>query len=232
MRKHSTFNLQSPTPKGARAARPRVGWFCFRGRAARAPFAGGLLVLLAGAALAAGQSNGVPGAADYAKFSTFIADRNIFDPNRVPHHYTPGYHPPRPRARAEAPDTMLVGTMSYAKGMFAFFSGNSPELQKVLQAGQSIAGYTVAAIVPGGVRLESADKKDEIELKVGDGLRQEDGKWVFAAAGSLLVASGAPEATNSAGSPGETAAPAAPPSATEQNDVLKRLMELREKENQ
>ena len=28
------------------------------------------------------QSNGVPGPTDYATFSRFITDRNIFDPNR------------------------------------------------------------------------------------------------------------------------------------------------------
>lgn len=211
------------------------GWFeAGRGLLGGFRFRPGLAipVLLASATLVFAQSNGVPGPEDYAKFSAFITDRNIFNPNRQPHHYAPGYHPPRAPVRTAAPDTRLVGTMSYEKGIFAFFSGNSAEMQKVLQAGQTIADYKVAAVAPGRVRLESADKKDEIELKVGDGLRQEDGKWVFAKAGTLPVAPVAPETVNSAGSPGGNAAPVVPPSASQQNDVLKRLMELREKENQ
>ena len=31
------------------------------------------------------SSNGVPGDQDYAKFASFVTDRNIFDPNRYPH---------------------------------------------------------------------------------------------------------------------------------------------------
>lgn len=191
----------------------------------------GLAAALAGAGNACAQSNGVPGPTDYAKFSSFVTDRNIFDPNRQPH-YTSIYHPRiRTQIRNSAPDVQLVGTMSYEKGLFAFFNGNSTELKKALQVNEKIADYTVAAIAPGRVRLESADKKQQLELKVGDGLRQENGKWTFVEAGKL------PEMASAsvAGSPssGENSTPAAPPpSATEQNDVLKRLMELREKENQ
>ena len=83
---------------------------------------------------------------------------------------------------------MLVGTMSYEKGMFAFFNGNSTDLKKALQAGEKIADYTVTDIAPSVVKLESADKKQQLELKVGDGLRQENGKWVLSGAGELPAA--------------------------------------------
>ncbi len=41
-----------------------------------------LAAVLAAGAGACAQSNGVPGPADYSKFSQFVTDRNIFDPNR------------------------------------------------------------------------------------------------------------------------------------------------------
>ena len=51
------------------------------------PVASRLLALaLSGGHAAFAQSNGVPGPQDYAAFSHFITDRNIFDPNRVPHY--------------------------------------------------------------------------------------------------------------------------------------------------
>ena len=96
-----------------------------------------LAAMMAGGAGAFAQLKGVPGPTEYSNFSTFVTDRNIFDPNRVPHFYsstTP--FRPRPTTRIRnVPALTLVGTMSYEKGMFAFFNGNSSELQKVLQVG-------------------------------------------------------------------------------------------------
>ena len=135
---------------------------------------------VASATFAFAQSNGVPGPTDYAKFSPFVTDRNIFDPSRS--RIITRRAPARERGRASrnsAPGIMLVGTMSYEKGMFAFFNGNSADLKKALQAGDKIADYTVTDISPSRVTLESADKKQQLKLKVGDGLRQENGKWVF-----------------------------------------------------
>jgi hypothetical protein len=110
-----------------------------------------LPVLLAAPPPAFAQSNTVPGPTDYAAFSRFIADRNIFDPNRTPHDavHEPAYHP---RVSRTAPVFTLVGTMSYAKGMFAFFDGNQPDLRKVLYTADSnsIAGFTVAGITLSG----------------------------------------------------------------------------------
>ena len=129
---------------------------------------------------------------------------------------------------------MLVGTMSYEKGMFAFFNGNNADLKKAMQAGEKIADYTVTDISAGRVKLESADKKQQLDLKVGDGLRQENGKWVFSGASELPAGTNSAEPTGSSSgeSSSEASAPAAPSSTGEPNDVLKRLMQLREKENQ
>jgi hypothetical protein len=133
------------------------------------------------------------------------------------------------------PGIELVGIMSYEKGPFAFFNSNISEDRKALQVGNKIAGYTITAMTSDSVGLESADKKDQLELKVGDGLQQAGSKWVLAKAGELPVVISAPEAAPSAASnpvDSSTPAPATPPSASAPNDVLKRLMEQREKENQ
>jgi hypothetical protein len=195
-----------------------------------------LAAVLAGGTGAFAQSNGVPDATNYVQFSRFVTDRNIFDPNRTPHYY-PSNTRPRTRTRTRsnaAPGIMLVGTMSYEKGLFAFFNGNNADLKKALRVADKIADYTVTDISPGRVKLESADKKQQLELKVGDGLRQENGKWVFSGAGELPAGTSSTETTSAASGAGssETGAPATPSSATEPNDVLKRLMQLREKENQ
>jgi len=191
-----------------------------------------LAAVLAGGAGVFAQSNGVPGDTDYPKFSQFVTDRNIFDPARQPHYYSSSsYHPrPRPGVRNLAPALTLVGTMSYEKGLFAFFNGNSSDLKKALQVGDKIADYTVVDISPNRVKLETADKKKQFEMKVGDAMRQENGRWVFAEAGDLSSEPGPTETTGSSNS--ENPTPATPASANQPNDVLKRLMELREKENQ
>ena len=143
MKKHSTFNIQRPTSKDAGGSHWMLAVGCWLLNVSRFRLVGGALLLMAGATPTFAQSNGAPGPTDYAKFSAFVTDRNIFDPNRQPHSYVPGYHPkPRPRTRTEAPDIMLVGTMSYEKGMFAFFNGNSADLKKAMRVGEKIADYT------------------------------------------------------------------------------------------
>jgi len=194
---------------------------------------GVLLAVLASGTTASAQSNGVPGPADYARFSSFITDRNIFDPGRFAHNSAT----PRrifTQQRRSAPAFTLVGTMSYEKGMFAFFDGNNSELRKVLYQSESnsIAGFTVAEITPAGVTLQTADKKQKVQLKIGDAMRQEGSSWQLAGQGGGLFAGA---------SAGESAAPAAvdnsapdtgsaPASTGEPNDILKKLMQQREQE--
>lgn len=185
---------------------------------------------LTGGFIAGAQSNKTPGAADYPAFSGFVTERNIFDPNRVPHTvYTPRVRTTRTtthtRTSNSAPTFSIVGTMSYEKGLFAFFNGNSSDLKRVLPVNARIAGYTVAKIVSGRVLLVSDDKKEQLELKVGEVMRQDSGKWTLSDAGELPTGT-SNTATGSSAS-GDTAAPSP---ALGQNDVLKRLMELRKKE--
>lgn len=196
------------------------------------------LALAGGFGAQAQTNNNVPKDTDYAKFSQFVTERNIFDPTRQPH-YTNRPRTTRTtrttRTSSSAPAFTLVGTMSYGKGLFAFFNGNNAELKQALPVSEKIAGYTVVEISRTVVKLESADKKEKLELKIGDGMRQENGKWQpTAKSESVGGTSTTPETTSASGGDGSTTAgePAKPSSAIEGNDVLKRLMEKREKENQ
>jgi hypothetical protein len=205
------------------------------------------LLLVGGGAFAQSRNgNNIPGPAEYSGFSRFITDRNIFDPNRQPHAY--GTRTTRPRTRtttrqsSSAPAFSLVGTMAYEKGYFAFFNGNSDELKKTMSAPGSIAGYAVTEITPGRAVLESADQKEKLELKVGDVMREENGKWELSGKGDLPSGRPAPRTSpetgasasaenNSTGGGGADAA-STPAAAGEPNDILKKLMEKREQENQ
>jgi hypothetical protein len=129
-----------------------------------------------------------------------------------------------------APAFTLVGTMHYEKGMFAFFDGNNSDLRKVLYASDtnSIAGYTVAEITLADVKLQSADKKQTVQLKIGDMMRQEGSEWRLAETGESPASSS--DDTASATEETGPAAGSAPSSASAPNDILKKLMQKREQE--
>ncbi len=123
-------------------------------------------------------------------FSAFqlITERNIFDPNRMPHS--------APAAQAKIADAFsLVGTMSYAKGDFAFFDGTSSDYKKVLKPSESIAGYTVLAVSPDFVKLTRDNQ--QLELPVGRQMRrQDDGSWVESADAGSYAATPNSSSTN------------------------------------
>jgi hypothetical protein len=206
-----------------------------------------LALLLAGGFSAAAQSNSnrVPGPTDYGRFSSFITERNIFNPNRYAI-YSPTSRPVVRRPPPNAPTFTLVGTMSYEKGMFAFFDGNQSNLRKVLYQSDSnnIAGFTLAEITPAGVKLQAADKKQIVELKIGQGMQQQGSSWQLASQGGYssggIEGFGGRNRGFDSGSSGESAAPAAdssspdagaaPSPALEGNDILKKLMQQRQQE--
>ena len=190
---------------------------------------------LAGGSATFAQSNKVPGPEDYGSFSRFITDRNIFDPTRQPH-YSSG---DRPRVRVHthisvsAPSFAFVGAMNYSKGLFAFFSGNSADYKKILINQQEIAGYTVSDISLTSVTLDSADKKEHLELKVGDVMSQVDNKWVLTGPGEITGSADTSGASSSSGSASTTSTTSSTPAASgPTSDILQRLKQLREKENQ
>jgi len=130
----------------------------------------------------------------------------------------------------------LVGTMSYDKGLFAFFDSNNQDMKKIIGAGDEIGIYTVKDITKNLVTLAGKDKK-EFTMKVGEQMRQESGVWQVSEAVDSGSSPAPAEATgandSSTGATDAQPAEAATPSSNlEANDVLKRLMELRAKENQ
>ena len=218
------------------------------------PAIAGIALLLAAAFPTVAQStNGT----DFASFQ-IIGQRNIFDPNRMPHRHSTG-------AAARVVDSFsFVGTMSYAKGTFAFFDGTSPDFRKVLERDGNIAGFKVAAITPKSVKLLSETNAmpgtNEIILQVGTQMRRnDDGQWVVSSEPTAYASTGnfsgghssdvknfratstadnvqsdnsfpPPDGASDTGT--EMSAPEAVPPPGGGNDALARLMQRRAQEEQ
>ena len=113
---------------------------------------------------------------DEASFA-IISERNIFNANRSGGRVQIGSS----RRPTRVDYFTLVGTMDYAKGVFAFFDGSSSDYSKVLKANGIIAGYKLIAIQPSTVKLEADGK--QVDLPVGSQMRREDeGTWRVAEA--------------------------------------------------
>jgi len=203
---HPTSNIQHPT---------RTAW---------RSLLGALAVGLVLSTSAQTNTNSAAGVSQWPTFDTFnvIQRNNIFDPNRRPWIRDPNPGPRRPPVEGFA----LRGTMSYAKGKFAFFDGTSDEYNKVLGVGGVIAGYTVKDITQNEVTL-TANGKD-FKMPVGRQVRkQQGGSWQM---GRPIEATndesnGEAEVTNGNDSS------AIPASANAQmSEVLKRLMAAKEQE--
>ena len=175
---------------------------------------------LANGFFAIAQQTNTPAGTDYSAFR-IIAERNIFDTNRHPH----TTRSVRRTANTRTPAFSLAGTMTYRRGMIAFFDGTDSDYRKVIAQNGVIAGYKVVEITLHGVKLESSGKT--VEMKVGAQMRQEGGAWQLAESGGLPAATIANEA------PVTSVTPASGPasgSESEPNDVLKKLMQQREQE--
>lgn len=184
-----------------------------------------------------------------------IAERNIFNANRSGGTVRPATPTRRP---ATVETFALVGTMAYEKGTFAFFEGSRSEFTKVLKADGIIAGHKILNIQANSVKLEADGK--EIELPVGSQMRREDaGAWQVSEArgGIALAASASSDPSNRSGrsdrgddssrsrrdgdassrrsdgsESGRPPAATTPTSSADEAEILKRLMERRERESQ
>ncbi len=168
-------------------------------------------------------TNGGLASLDYSAFK-IIVDRNIFDPNRYPHRAGES----RVRSAPKTVDSLiLVGTMSYEKGWFAFFDGSSSEYKKALKLTDTIAGYKVAEIEPNGVKLAAGTNR--LELKVGMQMRREDeGAWLVAGQSGSYVAAPTSTSTNAVAATASAGSDAA--SSAAESDIIKRLMQKRQQE--
>ena len=132
--------------------------------------------------LAVAQTTNVVAPSDYAKF---IAERNIFDPDREPN--VP--YVSRPRTTHIVPVVRqvdafsLVGVIGYGEGrlagVYALFNGSSLEYQKAAQLNDSIAGFKVVGIAADSVTLVSGTNK--MVLAIGEQLHNDGiGHWLYA----------------------------------------------------
>jgi hypothetical protein len=235
----STNNFDQPgTPASSASGTPRVNRFDAAGRTdnnsrsqsaadrrsrgrrrSRSDQSGGFNSASDSSQGSGGTNNG-PITLDYSSFKV-VADKNIFDPNRTPR----GSLGPRNFLKPKSFDSLtLVGTMTYEKGTFAFFDGTSSEYKKALKLSDAIAGYKVTNIAPNGVKLASGT--NELDLSVGAQLRrEEDGPWLLAGQSTSYPATPASTSTNAAAATSTNGLDAAA-----ESDIIKRLMQKREKE--
>jgi hypothetical protein len=88
----------------------------------------------------------------------------------------------------------------------------------------------VAEITLAGVTLQTADKKETVQMKIGEMMRREGSNWQLAGRGESFAGASAGESAAPAADGSSTGASAAPSPALEGNDILKKLMQQREQE--
>jgi len=143
-----------------------------------------------------------------------IGDRNIFDPNRRNRSARSAANEPA----APTGDTIaLVGTMDYDQGTYAFFDSSDARYRQVLPAGGKLAEFVVKHVGARSVDLTRDGKVTS--LQITQQLHRPDG-------GEWTVTGASPAPTLSSATEGD-AAPAVPADAS---DILKRLMEQRQKQ--
>ena len=158
---------------------------------------------------AAGWLNAADAPKGYDRY-TFVRTRNVFDPDRRA--MTPAQATSGPAAATGPSPVSLTGTMAIDGKALAFFASPRADYNQVIPVNQAIAGFKVTDISAGIVEIEH------------------DGKRQVLAVGDYLPIPGAvippPEAAAATG-----AAASAPPSAPAgSEDVLKRMLERRQKE--
>jgi len=177
--------------------------------------------VLGGCALAgAQQATNAPARMDYDAFKA-VADRNVFDATRQPHRS-------RSFAARQGPEAdwiALVGTLSSAKGTFAFFDSTQTDCRKALQVRGALATYSVESIAPDRVTLSCGGT--QLEMRVGARIHHENsGAWRLVVPDDATAeATGMAAVATAPAGVGGSAAP-----APEVSDVLRKLMQQREQE--
>ena len=187
-------------------------------------FAAALGLLLAGNA-GAQAAEKTPG------FEAFrlLRAKNMFDPNRRPARTEAAPRPSAPVRENKSSSLSLTGTMVTEGKTLAFFTGTRADYSKVLSVGESIADGKITAIRPNEVELERGGKPSV--LAVGKQL-QIDGapSDVPVAEAPTAPPPGAPPTDPSAPAPAPGGPTVPPAISNDKSDVLRRMMERREKE--
>jgi len=176
--------------------------------AAASVLLGGISALAADAQPPTRAAAPAPGAPATTGFETFrfIGAWNIFNPNRVGH---PDDGPPPPQIETIS----LVGTMQYDKGVFAFFDSADRNYRQALHEGDEIAQFKITHITAD--RVDFIRDSKPVSLAVGQQFRRPPGgEWTVAAA------------VREEKAPTALAEPAIP---TDASDIVKKLMEQRQK---
>lgn len=142
-----------------------------------------------------------------------IVERNIFNPNRTSRARKSGDDAPPPRV-----DTVtLVGTIDNELGRRAIFESPDAAYRKAMYEGEIIGGLTLTRISSRTVQFMQGERP--VTLRVGDQLRRaEGGTWRVAPRDIRAELARTSEAAG---------LPPIPPDAS---DVLRRLMEQRQKQ--
>jgi hypothetical protein len=193
------------------------------------------------------QAQGAANAAQGYDAFKFVKTRNIFDPNRRP--IRAAAPPPvqnNIQSRRRENYIALTGTMVTPDKKLAFFNGARSEYNKVLGVHGKIADFTITDVTPTQVELEIGGKP--VVVQVGSRLPLNGSS--AAAAQADAEAAAAPTAEASAAAPAVAPAPGnsnaaaaapapavnsnAPPipnaAPANQSDVMRRMMERRQKE--
>ncbi len=152
-----------------------------------------------------------------------VIERNIFNPNRS------GRSRAAPEEKAVRTDELsLVGVVQYGQEKIAVFDGSEPAFRKGYREGETVADFRIAGITADGIQLVQDSRK--IPLKVAQQLRRiEGGDWKVTANQSARVDPRAGAANGSVTS-GRAAEPAPVGIPSDASEVLKRLMQKREKQ--
>lgn len=170
---------------------------------------------------------------DFPSFQV-VAERNIFNSRRSGRSTRPTREASRPRA---IESFQLVGTLCHERGEFAFFEGTSSEYRKAFSSGGVIAGHQISSITPTNVQLVAGT--NTITLRVGERMRRddEDNQWRLATSEESFTP--APDrrtfSSDRRPQPSDQSQPAASAStgaAGDESEILKKLMEKRERELQ
>ena len=117
--------------------------------------------------------------------------------------------------------------MSYEKGEFAFFSGNSSSYEKAAKVADSIADYKVAEInsVSNIVKLVAGTNR--LEMRVGMSLKRfDEGEWSLSSAPATYT----PPTDSASSSDSSSSAQSGASASADDNEVIKRMMQRREQQ--
>jgi hypothetical protein len=153
-----------------------------------------------------------------------VRTRNIFDPNRRSTRVETA--PARSTSAQPRPNVLaLTGTMVFEGRTLAFFSGSRLDYNKIISAGESVADFKVVRVTPIQVEL-LRDGKSSV-LAVGHQIALEGSS----AAPASTSPTDSPEAAPAAPVPPADAPTAsAPPATNDKTEIMRRLMERRQKE--